>query len=124
MPYLQSLVIVLLKAVLPNVTALVAQAGNGVNGVNGVASGLQSQEATNGNGNNQAKPKVNGNNGRQVNGATNEQNDNILDFSDSITEEIEVVRAREITAKAVSGLLLLFLKWFKVSRQSLSSSLI
>ncbi len=120
MPYLQSLVIVLLKAVLPNVTALVAQAGNGLNGV---ASGLQPQEATNGNGNNQAKPKINGNNGRQVNGVTNEQNDNILDFSDSIPEEIEVVRAREITAKAVSGLLLLLLKWFKVSRQSLSSSL-
>ncbi|KAI9698031.1 MAG: Factor arrest protein 11 [Candelina mexicana] len=112
MPYLQSLVIVLLKAVLPNVTSLIPQASNGISGV---ASGLQSQEVGNGNGTSQAKPKVNGNNGRQVNGATNEQSDNFIDFSDSIPEELEVVRAREITAKAVSGLLLLLLKWFKIS---------
>ncbi|KAI9711904.1 MAG: hypothetical protein M1812_007058 [Candelaria pacifica] len=111
-PYLQSLVIVLLKAVLPNVTALVPQAGNGINNP---ASGLQSQDAGNGTGNSQAKPKANGNGGRQVNGATNEQNDNIIDLSDQIPEDLEVVRAREITAKAVSGMLLLLLKWFKIS---------
>lgn len=32
-------------------------------------------------------------------------------------EEVESTRSREVTAKAVSGLLLLLLKWFKVSRQ-------
>jgi hypothetical protein len=33
-------------------------------------------------------------------------------------EEIEAVRSREITAKAVSAILLVVLKWFKVSRRS------
>ena len=33
-------------------------------------------------------------------------------------DEIDVVRHREITSKAVSAILLLVLKWFKVSRTS------
>ena len=33
-------------------------------------------------------------------------------------DEIDVVRHREITSKAVSAILLLVLKWFKVSRMS------
>lgn len=32
-------------------------------------------------------------------------------------DEIEAMRSREITAKAVSGILLILLKWFKVSRE-------
>lgn len=32
-------------------------------------------------------------------------------------EEIDVTRHREITSKAVSAILLLTLKWFKVSRE-------
>ena len=33
-------------------------------------------------------------------------------------DEIDVIRHREITSKAVSAILLLTLKWFKVSRES------
>jgi Domain of unknown function (DUF3402) len=33
-------------------------------------------------------------------------------------DEIDVIRHREITSKAVSAILLLVLKWFKVSRES------
>jgi hypothetical protein len=32
-------------------------------------------------------------------------------------EEIDIIRHREITSKAVSAILLLTLKWFKASRQ-------
>lgn len=32
-------------------------------------------------------------------------------------DEVEAMRSREITAKAVSGILLILLKWFKVSRR-------
>lgn len=34
-------------------------------------------------------------------------------------DEIDVIRHREITSKAVSAIILLALKWFKVSRKSL-----
>ena len=39
-----------------------------------------------------------------------------IDPSDLATEEVEAFRSREITSKAVSGILLTLLKWFKVSR--------
>ena len=35
-------------------------------------------------------------------------------------DEIDVIRHREITSKAVSAILILMLKWFKVSRKSVS----
>lgn len=41
---------------------------------------------------------------------------NQVDPADMAPEEIEAMRSREITAKAVSGILLILLKWFKVSR--------
>ena len=37
---------------------------------------------------------------------------------DSGLEELNAVRSREISAKAISGILLLLLKWFKLSRMS------
>jgi hypothetical protein len=40
-----------------------------------------------------------------------------IEPSDLPIDEIEALRSREITAKAVSGILLLLLKWFKVSRK-------
>jgi hypothetical protein len=43
---------------------------------------------------------------------------NSVDPSELPIEEIEALRSREITAKAVSGILLLLLKWFKISRKS------
>jgi hypothetical protein len=42
---------------------------------------------------------------------------NAIDPSEVSVDEIEAHRSREITAKAVSGILLILLKWFKVSRK-------
>lgn len=41
---------------------------------------------------------------------------NTVDISELPIDEIEALRSREVTAKAVSGILLMLLKWFKVSR--------
>jgi hypothetical protein len=38
-------------------------------------------------------------------------------FSDGSIDELDNIRLREITGKAVSGTLLLLLKWFKRSRE-------
>lgn len=90
LPNLQSIVIVLLKAILQNVTAIIAQGasqqhpgGNrGQNGnVNGANGGADSPPAP--------EPSV---------------------------EDVDAARTREITAKAATGIILLMLKWFKVSR--------
>jgi hypothetical protein len=42
---------------------------------------------------------------------------NTVDPSDLPIDEIEALRSREITTKAVSGILIILLKWFKVSRK-------
>lgn len=47
---------------------------------------------------------------------------NPIDPSELPIDEIEALRSREITAKAVSGILLILLKWFKVSRMYLMSN--
>jgi hypothetical protein len=44
---------------------------------------------------------------------------NTVDPSDLSVDEIEAMRSREITAKAVSGILIILLKWFKISRKTL-----
>ncbi|KAF2003112.1 protein required for hyphal anastomosis [Amniculicola lignicola CBS 123094] len=93
LPNLQSLVIVLIKAILAHVTALVTQA----NGPNVLQSGFQLQE--NQNGTTSGRPDANGVNG--VNVSTN--------------EELDAMRTQEVLDKAVSGILILLLKWFKVS---------
>lgn len=95
LPQLQSLVIVLIKAILSHVTALVTQA----NGPNGLQSGFQYQEGQNGQPGN---GHTNGVNGQHGNVSTN--------------EEVDAMRTQEILDKAVSGILILLLKWFKVSR--------
>ncbi|PVH98741.1 N1221-domain-containing protein [Periconia macrospinosa] len=91
LPILQSIIIVLIKAILSHVTALVTQA----NGPNGLQSGFQFQDQ-NGNGGH-----TNGVNGHNLTVATN--------------EELDTMRMQEILDKAVSGILILMLKWFKVS---------
>ena len=40
------------------------------------------------------------------------------DFLNDV-EELDIIRLREITGKAISGALLLLLKWFKRSRKNL-----
>jgi len=98
LPNLQSLVIVLIKAVLAHVTALVTQSS----GANGLQGGFLFQE--NGNGTTSARPDINGVNGNSISVATN--------------EELDAMRTQEVLDKAVTGTLVLILKWFKVSRKS------
>ncbi|KAF2491751.1 N1221-domain-containing protein [Lophium mytilinum] len=95
LPHLQSLIIVLIKVILSHVTALVTQA----NGQNGLQSGFQFQD--NQNGASSAKPDSNGVNGQHEGSSSN--------------EELDTIRTHEILDKAVSGTLILILKWFKVS---------
>ncbi|KAL3458699.1 hypothetical protein BJX64DRAFT_219347 [Aspergillus heterothallicus] len=88
--HLQSIVIVFLKIVLTNVSALVNNQSTGQNGA------APTSESFNGNGvsfNNEAE-----------------------DLNcDATIDEIDNIRLREITGKAISGSLLLLIKWFKRS---------
>ncbi|KAL3422395.1 transmembrane hyphal anastomosis protein ham2 far11 [Phlyctema vagabunda] len=98
-PYLQSLVIVLLKAILANVTALLSQP---MGQPGGIGSAYRSET-----------------NLRAAQGQSRAQDPAHVplpnDFANIPVEEVEATRSREITAKAVSGILLILLKWFKVS---------
>ncbi|KAL4779978.1 hypothetical protein BJX76DRAFT_62090 [Aspergillus varians] len=90
--HLQSIVIVFLKIVLTNVSALVNNQGNGQNGSAG-------SESFNG-----------------VNGAAPSFNNDAEDLHcDATIDELDNIRLREITGKAISGSLVLLLKWFKRS---------
>ncbi|PSK45224.1 Factor arrest protein 11 [Elsinoe australis] len=90
LPFLQSYVIVSLKAVLKHVTDLVAANGGRSSIPNGYADA------------NGLPPTENGNGGN-------------LDDSMSTLDQIDNMRAQEITSKALTGSILLLLKWFKVS---------
>jgi hypothetical protein len=105
LPHLQSLVIVLLKAVLANVTALITHP-LGVAPQSAIAPGYRSD--------------MNLRNGHlpRPSDPANVPLPNNLDASEMSIEDIEALRSREITAKAISGILLILLKWFKVSRKS------
>jgi hypothetical protein len=98
-------VIVLLKAVLANVTALITQPMSQQQ--SGLTPGYRSEV-----------------NLRANSVQQNRQQDpaivplpSTVDPLDLPINEIEALRSREITAKAVSGILLILLKWFKVSRK-------
>lgn len=53
-----------------------------------------------------------------VNGQANAQaSESPEGAADIAAEELNTVRVREITSKAVSGVLLMLLKWFKISRK-------
>jgi hypothetical protein len=99
-------VIVLLKAVLANVTAILTQSVNVQ-----PQSGIPISARTNG------APGQN----RQADPA-NVPLPNPIDLADLSVDEIEAMRFREITSKAVTGILLILLKWFKVSRKTCPSS--
>ena len=115
LPYLQSLVMVLLKVVLANVTALVTQSGQ-PEGVNGVGA-----EQANGDGQSQGPSKdQNGRPGAAASAASGEVEESEDDKRPVMShEEVDAMRMREVTSKAVSGLLLLLLRWFKISRECL-----
>lgn len=103
LPHLQSLIMVLLKTILANVTALITQTANGQNGAHG---NFTFPEAPNGT--SAHKPETNG----VMNGMN-------LDVAHVSTEELDAIRTQEVTAKAASGILVLLLKWFRVSRMML-----
>jgi len=96
LPNLQSVIIVLIKAILSHVTALVTQA----NGPNGLQGGFQFQDNQNG--------IANGMNGHNGTSTTN--------------EDVDAMRTQEVLDKAVSGSLMLILKWFKLSRELVQST--
>ncbi|KAF2271906.1 N1221-domain-containing protein [Westerdykella ornata] len=96
LPYLQSLVIVMMRVFLYHVTALLVPTSS----ANALQSGYQyqpSQGGQSGNG-----PQTNGLNGHAGG----------LNPNDEITDKM---RTQEILDKAVCGMLLLLLKWFKIS---------
>ena len=99
---LQSLIIVLIKAILAHVTALVTQSS----GANGLQSGFQFQENANGTA---SRPDMNGSNGH-------------INSPVATNEDLDAMRTQEIMDKAVTGTLILLLKWFKVSRTWLNQS--
>jgi hypothetical protein len=95
-PHLQSLVVLVVKTVLSHVTSLITTTSS----MNGMQAGFVFQDGQNG---------VNGVNGDNGNG--------LHDVSEISFEDMDMLRTEEITAKAGSGLLLLLMKWLKVSRK-------
>lgn len=95
LPHLQSVVIVLLKSLLQNVTDLVTRSGQ-----NGLQAGIQFNDP-------------NGMNGHRT--VENGINPYPLDNVESSAEEVDRMRCQEISGKALSGIVLLLLKWFKLS---------
>lgn len=103
-----------------NVSALVSQ----TNGPNGLQNGFPfAEDSVDG----QGKRRTNPNSAVQTNGVPNGQFFENADGPDLAVEELNALRVREITSKAVSGILLMLLKWFKLSRMlfriSLSSTI-
>ncbi|MCJ1247825.1 Factor arrest protein 11 [Trapelia coarctata] len=107
LPHLQSIVIVLLKLFLSNVTALSAQ----TNGQNGLPNPIEHPERQKGP---CRPPKSNVNLAKQMNGLLN-GNHSENETADSTIVELNLTRLREITSKAIAGILLIMLKWFKLS---------
>ena len=88
------MVMVLLKVILANVSTLIIQA-NGSNGA-----GYQDTQ-----------------NGGPPNRSDGHETQNGRYGESNSIDDLDMVRGQEILAKAVSGILILLLKWFKVSRK-------
>ncbi|KAG9232105.1 pheromone-dependent cell cycle arrest protein-like protein Far11 [Amylocarpus encephaloides] len=102
-PHLQSLVIVLLKAVLANVTALITNSAGQMQG--GLGVGFRSEVNLRANG----VPPQNRPDPASI------PLPMAVEPTEIPIDELEALRSREITAKAVAGILLTLLKWLKVS---------
>ncbi len=102
----------LLKAILANVTALITQPTTQQQGA--LAPGFRSD----------VNLRASGVQQNRQHDPANVPLPNSVDLSELPIDEIEAMRSREITAKAVSGILLILLKWFKVSRKILLQSVI
>ena len=98
---------VLWRILFGNVSALVAQ-----NGQNGLTNGFPEDGDPGG------RKRPNTESSANLDGLANGQLANDEERTDPVVEELNAVRSREITSKAVSGVLLLLLKWFKLSRTS------
>ena len=101
----------MLKAVLANVTALIMQP--------------MAAQAHQGSYQSEVNLRANGVQGQRRQGQDNAAAPvaTTIDASDLPIDELEALRSREITAKAVSGILLILLKWFKVSRKYFLSNI-
>ena len=96
---------VLWRILLGNVSALVTQ-----NGQNGLPNGFTDE------GDAAGRKRANPASSAHLNGIANGQLADNEDGTDPAVEELSGIRSREITSKAVSGILLVLLKWFKLSR--------
>ena len=105
---MQSFIIVLFKELFQNVQALILQ-----NGLNGVANGNSEDGGNEG----QNRRKANANSSASLHGMANGHVSDIEDGAIPAFESLNEVRGREISSKAVSGILLVLLKWFKISRE-------
>lgn len=94
------------KIAFGNVSALVSQ----TNGPNGLPFPDDNPE------NAQGKRKMNISSATQ-NGLANGDEDYLM--PDASLEELNATRSREISAKAISGILLMLLKWFRLSRKKI-----
>ncbi len=104
------MVVVFWKLLFSHVSSLVAQYGR-----DGLQNGLSFPD--DGLNEAQAKRRANTNSSGNINGMANGQLAENEDGTDPVVEELNALRSREITTKAVSGVLLILLKWFKLSRK-------
>lgn len=89
------------------------------NGINGMQNGFSFADDLS---DPQGKRKSNPNSAIQLNALANGAHPNYDDGADLAVEELNSTRSREITIKAVSGILITLLKWFKLSRKLVSIS--
>ena len=101
--------VVFWKLVFSHVSSVVAQ-----NGQDRLQNGTSFPEE--GSNEAQGKKRANTSSSANINGMANGQLAENEDGTDPVVEELNALRSREITTKAVSGVLLILLKWFKLSR--------
>lgn len=107
--------IVLLKAILANVTALITQPTTAQpQQQNGLQPGYQSESNLRNSGVGQRRPV-------HTQESQNPPQPVASDVRELPLDELEALRQREITLKTVSGILLVLLKWFKVSCKFLNA---
>ncbi len=105
-----------MRVVLANVTAIVTQQGQ-PNGIGGAAAATGSELGATDTQLPQGGPRESA--GRPAESSVDSEDADAADKHPAMSvEELDGVRAREITVKAVSGMLLLLLKWFKISRKT------
>ena len=134
LPHLQSLVIVLLKVLLLNFTALLTAPGQPTTTNNSGSNGNGNNTNNNHNDSNRIAPSVLASEltsgviqAKDAEGRPNETavdgEDREVEKSPPLTvEQADTARTRETESKVVSALLLLLLRWFKVSRTVIPSA--